>query len=175
MGYFKSTRYFPIAMKDLAPVADDLEKHFQVKEFEVHKEPILTGGWHVDISKGGIFKAVLGMKTALKIEIEPSGSGTQAKAGIGIFGSQVVPTVIMWYFLWPVLLTQIWGLVQQSRLDDEALSVLEESLKAHTGATVASSLTALSSEQKNGKFCTSCGQSVPASAKFCSTCGATVG
>ena len=86
----KKTKNFRL-IPDLAPVAYDLEKHFQAQDFMVHKEPTIAGGWRVDISKGGTFKAVLGMKTTMNIEIEPSGSGTQAKAGIGIFGQQASP------------------------------------------------------------------------------------
>jgi hypothetical protein len=28
-------------------------------------------------------------------------------------------------FFWPVLLTQIWGLIQQSNLDDKAAEIVE--------------------------------------------------
>ncbi len=85
MATFKSSRYIPIGNVDLGLVAEDLAKHFQAQEFEVQQESTLVGGWHIDIAKGGTFKTILGMKTALKIELEPSGNGTLAKAGIGIF------------------------------------------------------------------------------------------
>ena len=174
MGVFKSSRYYPVHIPDLAPVAYDLEKHFQAQDFVVHKEPTITGGWRVDISKGGAFKAVLGMKTAMNIEIEPSGSGTQAKAGIGIFGQQAIPFAISMFIFWPVLITQIWGMVQQSGLDDEALAVVDRSLTAHSGAPVGNPSGAAPQAGENGKFCPSCGHVLSGPAEFCPECGAKV-
>lgn len=174
MAVFKSSRYYPVRIPDLAPVAYDLEKHFQAQDFMVHKEPTIAGGWRVDISKGGAFKAVLGMKTAMNIEIEPSGSGTQAKAGIGIFGQQAIPTAISMLIFWPVLIPQIWGMVQQSGLDDEALAVVDRSLTAHSGAPVGSPSGAAPQAGENGKFCPSCGHAMSGVAKFCPECGVQV-
>ena len=174
MGVFKSSRYYPVRIPDLALVAYDLEKHFQAQDFMVHKEPTIAGGWRVDISKGGAFKAVLGMKTAMNIEIEPSGSGTQAKAGIGIFGQQAIPFAISMFIFWPVLITQVWGMVQQSGLDDEALAVLERSLTAHSGAPVGSPSVAAAQAGENGKFCPSCDHAMSGPAKLCPECGAKV-
>jgi hypothetical protein len=33
---------------------------------------------------------------------------------------------------WPVILAQVWNMAQESKLDEEALRVAEESLKAHS-------------------------------------------
>jgi hypothetical protein len=33
---------------------------------------------------------------------------------------------------WPVIIAQIWNMAQESNLDEEALDVAEESLKAHS-------------------------------------------
>ena len=73
------------------------------------------------------------------------------------------------FFLWPVLITQIWGLVQQSSLDDEALDCVEASLKAHAPAAFGQA-----GGLANSVFCTECGGKVQAPAKFCPQCGAKV-
>ena len=169
MAVFKSARFIPARVADLAPVAAELEKHFQAQEFEVHKEATLAGGWRVDISKGGIFKAVLGMKSALAVEIEPSGAGTQVKAGIGILGQQAIPMAISMLIFWPVLVTQIWGMVHQANLDDEALDIVERSMATYGQTTAKSSW---ASEPSAGKFCTRCGNALSGAAKFCPECGA---
>ena len=67
--------------------------------------------------------------------------------------------------LWPVLLTQIWGMVDQSKLDDKALEIAEGVvyMNSNTGAASASSA--------GSKFCTSCGTQNAESANFCSGCG----
>jgi hypothetical protein len=113
-----------------------------------------------------MFKAVLGMRTAMKIEIDPVSNGVQAKAGIGIWGQQVIPTAITLFLFWPVMITQIWGMVQSSKLDDEAMDVIGRSLAARSSGTsnMASTTT--------GKFCTGCGQSITPTTKFCPECGA---
>lgn len=51
------------------------------------------------------------MKTALKVNIIPNGNYIQITAGVGIFGQQAIPTVISMLFFWPVLITQISGMV----------------------------------------------------------------
>lgn len=132
MGTFNSSRSFPLVVEDLAPVAQDVMQHFEQQGYEVTGEPIPTGGWNISVRKGNLFKAILGMKTALNIEIEPASDGTSAKAGIGIFGQQAIPTMITMLFFWPILLTQLWGIAQQQKLDEEALAIVEQSLIAHS-------------------------------------------
>jgi hypothetical protein len=132
MGTFNSSRTFPLVVEDLAPVAQDLMQHFEQQGYDVTGEPIPTGGWTVSIRKGNLFKAILGMKTALNVEIEPASNGTTAKAGIGIFGQQAAPTMITLLVVWPVLLTQLWGMAQQQKLDEEALATVERGLVAHS-------------------------------------------
>ena len=173
MGTFKSSQYFPTTVPDLAVVATDVESHFGNQGFDVNKEQSLSG-WHVEISKGGMFKAVLGMRTALKIEIEPSAGGTQVKAGIGIWGQQAIPAAISLFLFWPVLITQIWGMVRSSKLDDEAIEVIGQSLAAHASTSNSATTAMEFGGTAGGRFCTGCGHSIPGSAKFCSECGAAV-
>lgn len=133
MATFRSSRTFPIVVADLAPVVRDVTQHFQLEGYEVKEDQTPTQGWLISISKGSIFKAVLGMKTALNIEIKPTASGTVADAGVGIFGMQVIPTFIMLFIAWPILITQISGMVIQSKLDNKAIECIERSLMAHAG------------------------------------------
>jgi hypothetical protein len=107
MGTFNSSKTFPYFVEDVAPVAQEVMDHFEGQDFEVTETNIPTGGVQVSIRRGGTFKAIIGMKTALNIKIEPVANGTTVDAGVGIFG-------------------------QQANLDDEALRVAEESLKAHS-------------------------------------------
>lgn len=137
MGTFQSSRFFPISPPDLKPVGGDVLREFRGRGFEVKGEQGLTGGWFISIHKGGTFKAVVGMKTALNIRIEPVDGGTQVDAGIGIFGQQAIPTLITSLVFWPVLITQIAGMVQSAKLDDEAIQIVEAALIRHSGAAQA--------------------------------------
>ncbi|MGH3145790.1 MAG: zinc ribbon domain-containing protein, partial [Rubrobacter sp.] len=67
----------------------------------------------------------------LNIKIVPQANGTSVDAGVGIFGQQAIPTVITALVFWPVIIAQVWNMAQEAKLDEEALGVAEESLKAH--------------------------------------------
>lgn len=146
-------------------IANNIQEDFRKDGFEVVMDALSSGGYDISITKGGFFKAVLGMKTALKVTLLPQGNNISFDAGIGIFGKLVIPTLIMWYVAWPVLLTQIWGLVQQSKLDDKALRIAEDVVYKNnnngTGATTSN----------GSKFCPSCGTENPADARFCKVDG----
>src|SRR5918911_4709838 len=131
MGTFNSSKTFPYFVEDVAPVAQDVMDHFEQQDYEVTETNIPTGGVQVSIRRGGTFKAIIGMKTALNIKIEPVSNGTTVEAGVGIFGQQAIPTAITVLVFWPVLIAQVWNMAHEAKLDDEALRVAEESLKAH--------------------------------------------
>ena len=48
---------------------------------------------------------------------------------IGIFGKQWLPGTIATFLFWPVLVTQMIGLIQQNKLDQEAYQVLEKGIQ----------------------------------------------
>jgi hypothetical protein len=81
MGTFNSTKTFPYFVEDVAPVAKDVMDHFEGQDFEVTETNIPTGGVQVSIRKGGTFKAIIGMKSALNIKIEPVANGTTVTVG----------------------------------------------------------------------------------------------
>lgn len=170
MAVFESSRTFFVTLKDLEPVTRDVSNHFRNQGYDVHCDRRMSGAWDVGITKSNIFKSVLGLRTALKIEIVPQDNGVFAKAGIGIFGQQAIPAIITLFIFWPVLVTQIWGLVMQSKLDDEALRVIGDSLNRHSQQFVHGS------DSTKGAplvvwFCTTCGGGLPVGSSFCPSCG----
>ena len=56
MGTFNSSKTVPYVVGDLAPVAQDVMRHFEQQDFEVTETNIPTGGVQVSIRKGGTFK-----------------------------------------------------------------------------------------------------------------------
>src|ERR671910_1277184 len=132
MGAFSSSRTVPHVVEDLSAVAQDVMRHFESQDYEVAETNLPAGGVQVSIRRGGTFKAIIGMKTALNIKIEPVEGGTQVDAGVGIFGQQAIPTMITALVFWPVIISQVWNIAQEYKLDEEALGVAEESLKAHS-------------------------------------------
>lgn len=153
-------------------IAEHIQKDFEKDGFEVSKDTLCTGGCDISISKSGLFKAVIGMKTALKVTLLPQGNSISFEAGVGIWGQQAVPTIISMLFFWPVLLTQLWGLVKQSQLDDRALVVANEVVNkfySEVGKTAQTQST--SHTEPAQKFCTHCGAANPVNAVICSSCG----
>jgi hypothetical protein len=132
MGTFNSSITVPYHVEDLSPVAQDVMRHFEQQDYEVTETPISTGGLQVSIRRGGVFKAIIGLKTALNVRIETVANGTKVEAGVGIFGQQAIPTAITLLVFWPVIIAQVWNMAQESKLDEEALRVAEQSLKAHS-------------------------------------------
>jgi len=166
MSAFKKEQFVPVIAKDLLSAGQEIARHFQQQGYLVEVEPSVVGATLVSLHKPGIFRAVLGLKTALKISLEPVNEGTMVRAEIGMWGHQVAPTAIMILVAWPVLLTQIWGLVQQSKLDDEAVRIASESLHKIAGSPMAGTPIA-----STAKHCVECGQILNQIGKFCPSCG----
>ena len=51
----------------ISTIASHIREDFQNDGFEVVMDEVSGGGYDISITKGGLFKAVLGMKTALKV------------------------------------------------------------------------------------------------------------
>ncbi|MDV9173846.1 zinc ribbon domain-containing protein [Streptomyces sp. W16] len=166
MSAFSSEKLIAVSVPDLAPVVDDLKSHFQERGYETVVSADQDGAHEVGITKGGMFKKVLGLRTALKIDLVPQPTGTLVRAGVGIFGKQVVPFVIAMLVTWPVLLTQMWGLISQAGLDDEAIKVAELSLNRIHRLSAGQDPAA---EHLN--FCHQCGHPREGDANFCTKCG----
>ena len=166
MATFNTKKMLNASPALIPVIADQLVKEFQADGYDVVSESLVSGGADVSISKGGIFKSVIGMKTALKISLVPQNGVIKFEAGVGIFGKQIIPTLVMWYVAWPVMLTQVWGLIQQSKLDDKALEIAEKVIAEGGQPMMESNTTSV-----GHKFCTNCGTKNTESAKFCCGCG----
>lgn len=134
MPAFESVKTVPVRLADITPAAQEIMDYFRAQGYEVTGKPAGNNGVLISLRKGDTFKAVLGMKTSLNIEIDPAIDGTLIRAKVGIWGEQAIPTMITLFIAWPILLTQIWGMAQQANLDDEALFRAEQALLRQAGA-----------------------------------------
>jgi ribosomal protein L40E len=165
MGTFKSSKIIDGSLTLIPQAGRDVMNYFLAEGYDVTGDSLISGGYDISVSKGNMFKAVLGMNTALKILVRPQAGQIVIEAGVGIFGQQALPTVISMLFFWPILVTQIWGIVQQSKLDEKAIEIVEASVAKNRTETTKSS------ETQKQKFCTNCGAANAESAKFCGECG----
>lgn len=168
MATFQSEKVIATSYRNLDAVAMKAKVYFENDGYTVAVDKNAFGEF-ISISKGGIFKSILGMKTALNIEIKEVTGGISINAKVGIFGQQLIPSAISLFIAWPVLLTQITGLVKQSKLDDEAIKVVEDAVHNLEGSIPPG---AQSSVTAAYIYCTACGNQLPYDAAFCSKCGA---
>ena len=88
------------------------------------------------LKKMGGLKSVLGMSTALKVQIHSISPNVFVKTNIGIFAKQAIPSTITMFVLWPVILAQIWGMVKQAKLDNHVVDVLHKYFSEAVGTAV---------------------------------------
>lgn len=166
MGTFSTKKCINGSPSLIPAIANRIEEEFRKDGYEVATDALSSGGYDISLTKGGLFKAVLGLRTALKVTLIPAGNTIQFEAGAGIFGQQVVPTMVAYYLFTPVVITQIGGLVEQAKLDDKALEIAEQVVAANGGGS-----TYTQTNNDGGRFCTACGTQNVYSAKFCCGCG----
>ena len=174
MSAFKSEKMIPISVPDLGPVARELAEHFKHRSYQVECTQSPDGMWEVGITRGNVFKAVVGLKSAMKVKLEACPQGTMVRARVGIFGKQAVPTAISVLVAWPVLLTQIWGMIREAELDNEAVRVVEVSLRRaqRLGGSPGGGMQPPPGAPSSAEaFCTGCGTRLDASSAFCGACG----
>ena len=160
-----NTKETLLASPSLIPsIAANIQEAFVGEGYEVSMDALSSGGYDISITKGGLFKAVLGMKTALKVTLLPQDGNIYFEAGVGIWGQQAIPTVISMLFFWPVIITQIWGLIEQSQIDDKALQI------AHSVIDNAPAQFP-PDEHSTTIYCTACGAPNTYPANYCCNCG----
>ena len=172
MGTFNTSKILYVSPAYIPAMAERLCRDFQADGYDVASDNLMSGGIEVSISKGGVFKSALGMKTALKISLTPREESVVFDASVGIFGKQIIPALLAWYVAWPVLLTQVWGLITQSKLDDKALAIVMD-VASSGDISVDAPTSPIEKSDTRGEycFCTHCGHKNLITADKCSSCG----
>jgi hypothetical protein len=188
MSVFKSETLIPIGVTDLGPVAEELAEHFRHRNYQVECTETEDRKWEVGITRGGKFKSIAGLKSAMKVELEPLLRGTMVRTGAGVFGKQAAVTAVTLVIWWPLAIAPVWGMIVQAGLDKEAVRVIEVSLKraqrlsdlsagdASSAGDFSASPTVTTAADRTAPtavaaFCTGCGTQLEPSAQFCGTCG----
>lgn len=128
MGAFTTRKIIYGNTAQIPFVAEQLRLAFASEGYEARIENTRVGR-EVYIAKGGLFKAALGLRSALKVLLLPSRDGhIEMEAGVSIFKQQLVPTLITVCLFSPVVVAQIWGMIKQSKLDEKAVDVAERAI-----------------------------------------------
>jgi hypothetical protein len=198
VSVFKSEKFIPGPGIELELVANELADHFRELRYVVERNQLSDTRWEVGITRGGVFRKAVGLQSALKIQLEGTPTGTTVKAGAGIFGKQAIPTALTLLVAWPVVLAQVWGIIREAGLDDEAVRVVETSIARYkrfnsapqdggqAGAAPFSTSVTDHNQPKShampqvassrrstpaASYCSSCGNRKDYGARFCGTCG----
>ena len=164
MALVNSKRSFDTSLKDLSGVISYFADYFEGKGYIVSTEDTATGAF-ISMTKGGIFKSISGMKTGLNITLTQNDGSIEAAMEVGIFGKQLLPSAISMLVFWPMLIPQIYGLIQQNNLDKEAYQVISDAIR-HCEHH--------SNDRPDSNFCPYCGKQIPAGSVFCPGCGKNV-
>jgi len=128
MGAFTTKKIIYGNTAQIPFVAEQLRLAFASEGYEVRIENTRVGR-EVYITKGGLFKAALGLRSALKVLLLPSRDGhIEIDAGVSIFKQQFVPTLITVCLFSPVVVAQIWGMIKQAKLDEKAVDIAERAI-----------------------------------------------
>mgnify|MGYP005946685763 CR=1 FL=1 len=87
MGLFKTNKLLDASPSMIPQISEAIETEFRKDGYEVTAQKLMYGGKEISITKGGLFKAILGLKTALKIKLVPQEGRIAFGAGVGIFGN----------------------------------------------------------------------------------------
>lgn len=128
MGAFKSKKIIYGDPSRIPYIAEEIRKSFMSEGFEVRiVDP--NRGNEIYITKGGLFKAALGLRSALKVVMKPNREGNiDFEAGISIVKQQFIPTPLTVCVFSPVVIAQIWGMIKQSKLDEKAIEIAERAM-----------------------------------------------
>lgn len=193
MGAFRTEKSIHTRLTRFDGVVHDIEQHFTQLGYEVDKVRTDVGMWDISIAKGGKFKAVAGLKTALKILLQPEAFGLSVYAGVGIFGKQAAPALlgagairaaalaggaVVSVVALPLLVTQVWGLVKQAKLDNEAIVVIEQSIRRHEHLDQVQPVPRVEAPTVAPRVadnaCPGCRASTVPGAAFCNSCGTAI-
>lgn len=134
-----SRLYFNVAVHT-DRVATNVMNKLRYEGYEVDGIKMPSGDWDISIKKGNLFKAVLGLQSALKVTLTNTVPHACAKASVGIFGQQAIPTILTVCVWWPFAITQIWGLIRQYKLDEKVLDLVYNEYCSVSGTRVGSKI-----------------------------------
>ena len=107
MGAFTTQKTLFGDTAKIPQVAEKIRQVFVNEGYEVRIENPATEE-KIFISKGGLFKAALGLRTALEMTMNPDKAGNIAfEAGISVVKQQLIPTLITMFVFSPVVIAQV--------------------------------------------------------------------
>jgi len=157
MGTFSTSKYYT-AGQELIPLAcREIKKTFESEGFDYSVKSESYNQTVVIVSKGNLVKQAVGLKQGLEITFAHSDGTVSVEAKGTVLKDQAIASAITLLVAWPVLIPQIIGLINQSKLDEKVIVAVDT---AHQECC-----------KKKKVFCTHCGHEVTGVDGRCPNCG----
>ena len=132
MGLFSAEQLVAATCDEeqLKLVAADVSDHFNAQGYSLSVLPV-AGGQQISLHKGGTLAMITGTQLDLRVMLTSTAAGTCVQCGVGIIGQQAIATAVSLLLFSPLIIVQLWGLAQQSGVDDQAISVAAASVLKH--------------------------------------------
>lgn len=157
MGRFESStiinapqEFIPVACRKIRSVFEAEGFEFTIKTESFNKTVVL-------ITKGNLVKQAVGLKQGLEITFVPENGNISVTAKGTVIKDQAIATVVSMLVAWPVLVAQIIGLINQSKLDERVIETIHSALVEYNEAKPI--------------FCTHCGKQIRSTDGICPECG----
>lgn len=157
MSTFTTSVTFKVSPSFIPYAVNALKCDFEAKGFDFEKKTGTASKTIIEVTKGNLVKQVVGLKQGLEITFEQDGSNVNVAAKGIVVKNQLVATSLTLLASWVFIIPQIIGLIKQSKLDKEAITIIEN---AHA-----------SFESESPTFCTHCGGKVTSGTIICPHCG----
>jgi len=132
MGLFSAEQLVAATCDEdqLKLVAADVGDHFNKQGYSISVLPV-AAGQQISLHKGGTLAMITGTQLDLRVMLTSTAAGTCVECGVGIIGQQAIATAVSLLLFSPLIIVQLWGLAQQSGVDDQAISVAAASIMKH--------------------------------------------
>lgn len=157
MGTFSTSKLYT-AGQELIPLAcREIKKSFESEGFEYSVKSESYNQTVVIVTKGNLVKQAVGLKQGLEISFSYSDGTVSVEAKGTVLKDQAIASAITLLVTWPVLIPQIIGMINQSKLDEKVIEAVDKAYKECV--------------MEKKVFCTHCGQEVTGVDGRCPNCG----
>jgi len=157
MGTFATTKNFKASQEFIPFACSKIKNAFESEGFEYSVKSESYNKTVISVTKGNLVKQVVGLKQGLEIGFSYGDGNIFVNANGTVIKDQAIASALMLFVAWPVLIPQIIGLINQSKLDEKAMVVVEAALNEYN--------------KEQPIFCTHCGHIVNGVDGKCPKCG----
>ena len=158
MSRFDSSKRYEVSFSFIPSAVNAIKTVFEAEGFEFEKKSGTLSKTVIEVTKGDLVRQAIGLKQGLQITFEHDGQYVNVEAKGIVVKNQLIASAITLFVTWPVLIPQIIGLINQSKLDEKAIAVIDSAFASYN--------------TDNGEFCTCCGARVSNGETHCPHCGA---